>query len=1385
MKPVLKLSALIMCWAFIMTLAYGFSPVEKNRDNAQTFAKQSFVKKVSGVVKAELAKDKVDMQNDFKARYGDDWTIEYSSVSGCPSRIVGGSAATGLSSESSEDSIADWSKSFISKNNAFLGVDSKDLALKKVVKADERAYVLYEQKKDGLRVYGATLRMAMNQRGDLVKIDSKCFSEISYDSTSKLDAEAAAKIAVSKISKQDDASKIDYRILSEEKVIYPLGISGKDKFRLCHLLKIHLKEPLGNWIVVADANKSVDYVVYNDYRFGQVAGTSNGYILPNYYNDTPVSKPLTNQNIHGFSPTAVYSWNMDTNPGWSTQQSWVWGTPNGSGGTRLDKAPTSGHTGSNCYAYALNTGYENQMLITVYLTTNAINCSGLTGTHLSFWRWLGVDEGYYDYADLEVSNDGVNWTTIWENYYSEVMTSFKWTRCVYDISSVADGKSAVYVRWGMGPTSTLNTYCGWYIDDVEILANAPSSAVASNGNWTLNYSGTGNENIYGELSGGYRDVCNPDGDRFAFSDTLANGATSSILWDYPDLATVLTFDFTTNPGWTTTPQWAFGKPNGIDGDPSSGHTGNNVYGYNLNGKYENNLGQANYVTSNAINCSSYKDVHVRFWRWLGVEYYDNATFEVSNDNYNWKVVYINSDYLTLDTQWKQVTYNIASVADGKSTVYLRWGVGPTDGIENYCGWNIDDVEILANTATSKFEADIFDYDENNLFYHLGIARDKIKSIQSNFNGLDYRVPALVRVGTNYANAFWDGIGINMGEGDNSYLRNTALFSDVIYHEFNHGVTHQIYTDAELPYVDESGALDEAWSDYFACDITDEPLIGEGDLVIGEPYMRNMDNALKYPDDLAGEVHDDGRIVGGAFWDLRVALGSTLASNLIHYSRYNGGTNFFDYYEDVLLTDDTNGNINDGTPHQTAIVQSFANHGIGGVALTALVQQPTIKKYDNNKIDAGENGNLIPTIKAYFAASNVIASLSSTNPYVFINDGTMNLGNFIYKQEKFVTNDPMNIGISSSCPDDEIIDLDLNISATGGFSSSQKIYIINAPNQILYDDGYAQSYFGYGSEGGKFATRFTPPKYPIKLNSVRLFPRSSSAGATIELHVWDDNGTNGGPGTDLITPINVTVAGANSWEEFSLASPILQTVYTYNLTTNPGWITQGGWAFGTPTGNGGTYGYPDPTAGATGSNVYGYNLSGDYPNSMTTTEYLTTNAINCSGLTGVHLRFKRWLGVEDPTYDHAYIEVSNNGSTWVKIWENTSEVSDSSWTQLTYNISSVADNKPAVYVRWGMGPTDTSYAYCGWNIDDVEIVKTTGYGAVPSVADGDVYIGWVEGGTTYYNGITRMNTDNRSWVYESGAWSTLSSLDYNIDFLVRIRTDISSQTSANDMWNKYE
>jgi len=162
----------------------------------------------------------------------------------------------------------------------------------------------------------------------------------------------------------------------------------------------------------------------------------------------------------------------------------------------------------------------------------------------------------------------------------------------------------------------------------------------------------------------------------------------------------------------------------------------------------------------------------------------------------------------------------------------------------------------------------------------------------------------------------------------------------------------------------------------------------------------------------------------------------------------------------------------------------------------------------------------------------------------------------------------------------------------------------------------------------------------------------------------------------------------------LAQPFL----CFDLDSDPGWTTEGEWDFGIPTGTGGSC--ENPSSGHTGDNVYGYNLSGNYADNSPR-HYLTTAPLDCSGHKNVRLSFWRRLGVESAIFDEANIEVSNDGLEWTEIWAHSdSSLCDRDWQHVTYDISAVADMQPAVRIRWGMGPTDSSVTYPGWNIDDI-------------------------------------------------------------------------------------
>ncbi len=176
---------------------------------------------------------------------------------------------------------------------------------------------------------------------------------------------------------------------------------------------------------------------------------------------------------------------------------------------------------------------------------------------------------------------------------------------------------------------------------------------------------------------------------------------------------------------------------------------------------------------------------------------------------------------------------------------------------------------------------------------------------------------------------------------------------------------------------------------------------------------------------------------------------------------------------------------------------------------------------------------------------------------------------------------------------------------------------------------------------------------------------------------------------------------------------LELMYGFSLDEDPGWTVEGAWAFGPPTGGGSHNG--DPTGGHTGDFVYGYNLAGDYPNNMTETVWLTMPELDCTAYQNIELRYWRWLGVDNGQWDHAYVQVSRDGETWGTVWNHAGvALHDDEWVQITHDISFIADGQETIIIRWGLGPTDETITYPGWNIDDIEL-----WGEVPVLRYGDL------------------------------------------------------------------
>jgi hypothetical protein len=139
-------------------------------------------------------------------------------------------------------------------------------------------------------------------------------------------------------------------------------------------------------------------------------------------------------------------------------------------------------------------------------------------------------------------------------------------------------------------------------------------------------------------------------------------------------------------------------------------------------------------------------------------------------------------------------------------------------------------------------------------------------------------------------------------------------------------------------------------------------------------------------------------------------------------------------------------------------------------------------------------------------------------------------------------------------------------------------------------------------------------------------------------------------------------------------------------------------------------------------ISGYN--GNYQPNVD--NWLLSPSINCTGYTGVHLRYRRWLTVEESRYDQAQIKV--NG-TQVFVNAYTGDHIDTEWILHDIDISAIADNNPDVRLRYTL-TTNGGTEMGGWNIDDLH-VGVPSDGIMAELYHSEVYFHAATGGSIQF------------------------------------------------------
>jgi MYXO-CTERM domain-containing protein len=239
------------------------------------------------------------------------------------------------------------------------------------------------------------------------------------------------------------------------------------------------------------------------------------------------------------------------------------------------------------------------------------------------------------------------------------------------------------------------------------------------------------------------------------------------------------------------------------------------------------------------------------------------------------------------------------------------------------------IAVWNDVADEQIDAQLATY------IHANIVKQRVRAVAPDFAYLDQQLTALVNI-ADICNAFSDGDQINFflsGEG----CENTGRISDVVYHEFGHSAHTQAIIEGVGLF---EGALSEGISDYLASTITDDSGLARGFFVDtpNDPLRESNPpgDEWRWPEDLTGEVHDDGRIIAGALWDLRELLKAKLGpaagiarTDHIWFESIRRAVDIPSMYPEALLADDDDGDLANGTPNECEINLAFHAHGLLG------------------------------------------------------------------------------------------------------------------------------------------------------------------------------------------------------------------------------------------------------------------------------------------------------------------------------------------------------------------------------------------------------------------------------------------------------------------------
>ncbi len=170
-------------------------------------------------------------------------------------------------------------------------------------------------------------------------------------------------------------------------------------------------------------------------------------------------------------PTSVFSTNFDTDNGGfvasGANSSWAWGAPT--------SGPGAPYSPPNVWATNLAGNYNNSE--ESYITSPVLDLSSYTGLAptVSFMHWYNSESNSWDYGSVEATkNGGATWDILWQKFGTSVDP---WSPKSIQLSPDYTVSNFQF-RFHFHSDGSVNSYDGWYIDDVAVTVAEPVEIAA-------------------------------------------------------------------------------------------------------------------------------------------------------------------------------------------------------------------------------------------------------------------------------------------------------------------------------------------------------------------------------------------------------------------------------------------------------------------------------------------------------------------------------------------------------------------------------------------------------------------------------------------------------------------------------------------------------------------------------------------------------------------------------------------------------------------------------------------------------------------------------------------------------------------------------------------